>query len=181
MSRILYPVMDAIAAYGVESFAALVRENLVTGLENVQIEILDDANFYRTFTFAYIAAAMTGNSQDFVEELGVDNVEPLDLYPNIPGIKTGAFSFDNDEVSGFSLDSEINDLITNDINTWVLPFSYNSTEADTVEVVAKWMELLNVELLSETGMVSVIRSMFPGRFIDYKGVDLYSMVIECEL
>lgn len=177
--RVLYPVMDAIHAYGVESFAALIRENLVEGLDGVNIEVFDDANFYRVFAYAYIAGAMSGSSQVFLDAFGVDNTEPLD-------IKTGPLQLtwtppgQPEEIKNFSLDDE-DDLIDNDVNTFILPFTMDSTEADTVEVTSRYVDMLNKELFTLTGLVSVIRSMFPGRYIDYRGDDLFTMVVECEI
>lgn len=179
--RVYHSVMDAINSFGIESFAALVRENLIVGLEGVHIEILDDANFYRAFTYAYIAGAMSGDPQKFIEALGVDNTEALDLNPEQPSPFSGFKIDSNAPLDQFILEVEKDDLIDFNINTWVLPFTYGSTEADSVEVVARWEELLKVELLAETGLVSVIRSMFPGRYIDYKGDDLFSMVVESDI
>lgn len=180
--RVLYPVMDAIHAYGVESFAALIRENLVEGLDGVNIEVFDDANFYRVFAYAYIAGAMSGSSQVFLEAFGVDNTEPLDITPNSnPLNETSRESFPGDfggDVINFTLDD---DLIDNDINTFILPFTVDSSEADTVEVTSRYVDMLNKELFTLTGLVSVIRSMFPGQYIDYRGDDLFTMVVECEI
>lgn len=179
--RVMYPVMDAIHAYGVESFAALIRENLVEGLDGVNIEVFDDANFYRVFAYAYIAGAMSGSSQVFLDAFGVDNLEPLDLHPNAPPIKTGEFTLDDQGTINFSLDDDPNDLINNDFPTFILPFTVDSSEADTVEVTSRYVDMLNKELFTVTGLVSVIRSMFPGQYVDYRGDDLYSMVVVCDL
>lgn len=174
--RVLYPVMDAIHAYGVESFAALIRENLVEGLDGVNIEVFDDANFYRVFAYAYIAGAMSGSSQVFLDAFGVDNIEPLEITD---GFKLG-HDIDGDlgDIKNFTLDD---DLINTDIGTFILPFTIDSSEADTVEVTSRYVDMLNKELFTQTGLVSVIRSMFPGQYIDYRGDDLLSMVVVCDV
>lgn len=179
--RVYHSVMDAINAFGIESFAALVRENLIVGLEGVHVEILDDANFYRVFTYAYIAGALSGDPQKFIDALGIDNTEALDLNPEQPTPFSGFKIDPNEPLDEFILEVEKGDLIDFDIGTWVLPFTIDTSEAVSVEVAARWEGLLKVELLAETGLVSVIRSMFPGRYIDYKGDDLFSMAIECDI
>ncbi|QXO09735.1 hypothetical protein pEaSNUABM38_00013 [Erwinia phage pEa_SNUABM_38] len=181
MTRVMYSAMDAIHAYGIESFAALIRENLVVGLDGVNVEVFDDANFYRVFAYAYIAGAMSGSSQVFLEAFGVDNVEPLDLQTG-PLVVNWNPPGQPEDIVGFTLgDDDPNDLIDNDFSTFILPFTIDSTEADTVEVTSRYVELLNKELFSQTGLVSVIKSMFPGKYVDYRGDDLFTMVVVCDV
>lgn len=177
--RLAHPVMEKIAQYGGMNFQAVVQEHIKKLFVGIELGAVDYADMYRRYVYAYVLATKLTNFEQLLDNTcSTTDLSPPDCLQSAVVEPVPEFSLvDNNTQIGFTLQTDGYPL---DPITGVTFLEVVVLEHEYVTILTRLSEIFNNELLSQTGLVSIINSMIPGIFVDYCGEDLSTLVIETE-
>lgn len=177
--RLAHPVLEKIGQYGSMTFQHTVQEHIKKIFEGIDVGAVDFARVYHQYVYAYVLATKLNNFEQLLDNTcgTTDLSDPGCMQsPVIESVPVFSLVDGNTQV-GFALESD--GYPANPV-TGVTFLEVVVLEHEYVTVISRLSVIFQQELLSQTGLVSIINSMLPGVFVDYCGEDLSTLVIETE-
>lgn len=177
--RLAIPVIQKIVDYGAMNFQSEIQRHVKHTFSGMDISGVNPSELYHGYAHAYVLAVTTGDFESFLDA-ATDDIDSTDesLYTKSLVESVPVFSLEDKNTQvGFELQHDMEpDNPTLQPTLLNLPLSEN----EYVLAVGRVHELFTNESLSQTGLLSIVKSMVPGDFIDYRGDDLNNLVIETE-
>lgn len=177
--RLAIPVIQKIADFGAMNFQSEIQRHVKHTFSGMDLSATNPAELYHGYAHAYVLATVTNDFENFLiaasEEVDVtdEGNYTRSVIEQVP-----VFSeTDKNSVVGFELQ---HDLVSDEQTTVPTLFNLPLTEDEYVLAISRAHDLFTEESLSQTGLLSIVKSMTPGVFIDYCGDDLNTLVIETE-
>lgn len=188
--NVLYDIAGRVVEYGQARFYEHVREHILQILETSGLEVSGDgreiADLYQKYASAYILGCAANSVELFIDNLMEDVDEAIDGWQSVVD------SSGQDLVSqGLLHDPRWGPLVVNDVmgnvvvSESVLPFCHGD-ESGHAKARDAAIALFQEEngmiglLRANTGLASVVATVFPGVYINHYGDDYNTMVMVCE-
>lgn len=177
--RLAHPVLEKIGQYGGMTFQHSVQEHIKKLFEGIDVGAVNYMQVYHQYVYAYVLATKLNNFEQLLDNTcGTTDMSDPSALQTVITEPVPVFSLvDNNTQVGFTLET---DGYPAQPVTGVTFLEIVVLEHEYVTIMTRLSEIFNHELLSQTGLVSIINSMLPGTFVDYYGEDLSTLVIETE-